>query len=305
MGAKLWIEDGYGGMVVSGGRKALVRKIRNYSPETGAGSSTKPQRSDEKGVEMGDADVVALTVPFEEPSRDGSPKTKVVALSDIINEEAEDADGNQPSIINFIDAAGRFLEGFLAKENLSKDFIKCGRPDVLLEFYTVPSLPYDFATSQANQMMSRALQVCSENNPSVTVTATLKHVQKATDQLQPFLQHDKKGAFFPLLTDRKAAILSPRPQGGIPAQGDHRAATSSGRGIAEGIDSVQVRLSQYFKPSGTKVVNNLVTVHSLCDLLQELYSQPLFNVWLTLSISMQAENEAIVSNIGALHQMCV
>ena len=120
--------------------------------------------------------------------------------------------------------------------------------------------------------MSRVLQVCSENNPSVTVAATLKHVQKATDQLQPFLQHDKKEAFFPLLTDRKAAIFSPRPQGGIPAQSDHRAATSSAKGIAEGIDSVQERLSQYFKPSGTKAVNNLVIVHSLCDLLQELYS---------------------------------
>ena len=139
----------------------------------------------------------------------------------------------------------------------------------------------------------------------MTVAATLKRVQKATDQLQPFLQHDKKEVFFPLLTDRKAAILSPRPQGGIPAQGDHRAATSSGKGIVKGIDSFQERLSQYFKPSGTKVVNDLVTVHSLCDLLHELYSQPLFNVWLTLSISMQAENEAIVSNISALNQMCV
>ena len=157
MGAKLRNEDGYGGMVVAGGRKALVGKIRNHSPETGAGSSTKPQRSDEEDVEMEDADVVALTVPFEEPIRDGSPKTNVVALSDIIDEEAEDADRNQPSIVNFIDAVSRFLEGFLAKENRSKDFIKCGSLDVLLEFYTVPSLPYDFATSH-NELRSPSLQ---------------------------------------------------------------------------------------------------------------------------------------------------
>jgi len=157
MGAKLWIEDGYGGMVVAGGRKALVGKIHKQSPETGTGSLTKPQRSDEEDVEIGDADVVASTVTFEETGSDGSPKTEVVALSDIINEEAEDVDRNQPSIVNFIDAAGRFLEGFLENANLSKDFIKRGGLDFLLDFYTVPSLPCDFVTSQANQMMSRVL----------------------------------------------------------------------------------------------------------------------------------------------------
>ena len=122
----LWIGDGYGGMVVAGGRKALVGKIHKHSPEAGAGSSTKHQRSDKEGVEMGDADVVASTVTFEETNPNGSPKTETVALSSITNEETEDADRNQPSIDSFIDAAGRFLEGFLANANLSKDFIKRG-----------------------------------------------------------------------------------------------------------------------------------------------------------------------------------
>ena len=215
MGPKLWIEDGYGEMVVAGGRKELVGKIRNHSREAGAGSSTKPQRSDEEDVEMGDADDVASMVTFEETSPDGSPKTEVVALSDIIDEEAVYADRNKPSIDNFIDAAGRAPEEFLANANLSKDFIKRGGLDFLLDFYTVSSFPYDFATNQANQMMSRVLQVCGENSPSVTVAATLNHALKAIHQPQPLLQHDKKEAFFAPLTDRMAAILSPPPQGGI------------------------------------------------------------------------------------------
>ena len=32
MGAKLWIEDRHGGMVVAGGRKELVGKIHKYIP---------------------------------------------------------------------------------------------------------------------------------------------------------------------------------------------------------------------------------------------------------------------------------
>ncbi|RPB00949.1 hypothetical protein L873DRAFT_1678406 [Choiromyces venosus 120613-1] len=305
MGAKLWIEDGYGGMVVAGGRKALVGGIHKHSLEPAAGSSAKSQGGDEEDVEMGDADVVLPTLTFGETSPDGAPKDEVVALSDIIDEDAEDADKNQPSIVNFIDAAGRFLEGFLANANLSKDFIKRGGLDFLLDFYTVPSLPYDFATSQANQMMSRVLQVCSENSPSVTVAATLKHTQKAIDQLQPLLRHDKKEAFFAPLTDQKATILPSRLQGGIPAQDEHRATASTGEGIVEGVEAIQAKLSQDVRPSGTKLIKDLVTVHSLCYLLQELYGQPLFNVRLTLSIFMQPENEAIVSNLGALHRMCV
>ena len=75
-------------------RKALVGKILEHSPEAGAGLSPKPQRSDGEDVEMGDADVVASTVTFEETSPDGSPETEVVPLSDITDEEAEDADRN-------------------------------------------------------------------------------------------------------------------------------------------------------------------------------------------------------------------
>ena len=72
----------------------------------------KPQKSDKEDVEMGDADVMASTVTFEETGPDSSPKTEVAALSDIIDEEAEDADRNQLSIVNFLDAAGYFWKGF-------------------------------------------------------------------------------------------------------------------------------------------------------------------------------------------------
>ena len=139
MGSKLWIEEVYGEIVVTRGRNALGGKIHNPSLERGAGSSMKPQRSDEKDVDMGDVDVVAFTATFKETSLDDSTKTKVVALSGMIDEEVEDAGGNQASIVNIIDAAGTFLEGFLAHANLSKDFIKRGSLDVFLDFIPFPA----------------------------------------------------------------------------------------------------------------------------------------------------------------------
>ena len=98
-------------------------------------------------------------------------------------------------------------------------------------------------------MMSRVLQVCSEHSPSVTVAATLKHAQKAIHQLQPLLRHAKKEVSAPI-TDGKAVILSTSLQGGISAQDDDLAATSSGEGIAKGL--------KQFKKSFLKVLDSMV-----------------------------------------------
>lgn len=301
VGAKLWVEDGRGGMIVAGGRASLVGGTPKLSTEL----CRKP-RDNTEDVEMSEADVVGGTDP-------SSAKADVVSLADIVDEEAEDPDKSQPSITNFMDAAARFLEGFLANTNLCKDFIKLGGLDYLLDFYTVPSLPYDFATSQANQMISRVLQVCSENNSVPTVAATLKHAQKAIDQLQPLLRHDRKEAFFAPLTDRKSSIPLPHSQGGMPVDDDHVETGSTSKVVDEA--PLTPKLSEAIAQSerrshkiithGTKLVKDLVTAHSLCYLLQELFSQPMFNVRLTLSLFMLRENETILSSLGALHRMCV
>lgn len=290
MGAKVWVEDGCGGMVVAGGRKALIGGdgMVKLVTATAAEGSNNPQGNDGEDVEMSDADATAPTTALAETKLDGLPKGDVVSLTDIVDEEAEDADKNQPSIATFIDVAARFLEGFLANTNQTKDFIKRGGLDFLLDFYTVPSLPSDFATSQANQMVARVLQICSENSPTVTVAAVLKHAQKAIQELQPLLKHDKKAGFFAPLTDQNVlASPSDNDNGGDP-------------GFVAEIQAVHD-----VRSNGTKLVKDLVTIHSLCYLLQELFATPVFNTRLTLSLFQTPENETLVSKLGALHRMCV
>lgn len=309
MGAKVWVEDGYGGMVVAGGRKALIGggmvKSVGGSVAATAESSKNSQGNDGEDVEMSDADAIAPTVTLGETEPDGTPKGEVVALADIVDEEAEDADKNQPSIANFIDVAARFLEGFLANTNQTKDFIKRGGLDFLLDFYTVPSLPSDFATSQANQMVARVLQICSENNPMVTVAAALKHAQKAIQELQPLLKHDKKEGFFAPLTDQTASALSPRLQGGIPSNDHSDASKAVNKAFDDADFMAEKQAIHNVRSNGTKLVKDLVTIHSLCYLLQELFATPVFNTRLTLSLFQTSENETLVSQLGALHRMCV
>lgn len=308
MGAKVWMEDGYGGMVVAGGRKALIGGSGIVKPTEDfvAESSKNSQGNDGEDVEMSDADAMAPTVILGETRPDGAPKGEVVALTDIVDEEAENADKNQPSIANFIDVATRFLEGFLANTNQTKDFIKRGGLEFVLDFYTVPSLPSDFATSQANQMVARVLQICSENSPTVTVEATLKHAQKAMRELEPLLKHNKKESFFAPLTDQKVSTLPPRLQAGIPINDDHGAAEPAGKFLVDDVDSMAEKQTVHnVRSNGTKLVKDLVTIHSLCYLLQELFGTPVFNTRLTLSLFQNPENESLVPQLGALHRMCV
>lgn len=297
MGAKVWVEDGCGGMVVAGGRKALIGgdgMVKLATAATAEGSNNS-QGNDGEDVEMSDADAIAPTVILP----DGSPKGEVVSLTDIVDEEAEDADKSQPSIATFIDVAARFLEGFLANTNQTKDFIKRGGLDFLLDFYTVPSLPSDFATSQANQMVARVLQICSENSPTVTVAAALKHAQKAIQELQPLLKHDKKAGFFTPLTDQNV-LASPF------SEDNDGAPKPAGKALVGDAGSVtEIQAVHNVRSNGTKLVKDLVTIHSLCYLLQELFGTPVFNTRLTLSLFQTPENETLVSQLGALHRMCV
>lgn len=308
MGAKVWIEDGCGGMVVAGGRKALIRggggaKLMGSSAAATADPKNS-QGNDGEDVEMSDADAIAPTVTLGETEPDGAPKGEVVALADIVDEEAEDADKNQPSIANFIDVAARFLEGFLANTNQTKDFIKRDGLGFLLDFYTVPSLPSDFATSQANQMVARVLQICSENSPEDTVDAALKHAQKAIQELQPLLKHDKKEGFFTPLTDQNVSPLPPRLYGGIPAN-DNITPEPASQALGDADSLAEKQAVQNVRLNGTKLVKDLVTIHSLCYLLQELFATPVFNTRITLPLFQKPENETLVSQLGALHRMCV
>lgn len=302
MGAKVWVEDGCGGMVVAGGRKALIGGdgMIGLAAATTAEGPNNSQGNDGEDVEMSDADAVAPTVTQTETKSDGAPKGEVVSLADIVDEEAEDADKNQPSIATFIDVAARFLEGFLANTNQTKDFIKRGGLDFLLDFYTVPSLPSDFATSPANQMVARVLQICSENSPTVTVAAALKHAQRAVQELQPLLKHDKKAGFFAPLTNQN--VLASPPNDGI----NDDAPTATGELFVNDAGFVADTQGVHnVRSNGTKLVKDLVTIHSLCYLLQELFATPVFNTRLTLSLFQTPENETLVSQLGALHRMCV
>lgn len=309
-GAKVWMDDGKGGTIVAGGRRALVGS--NATSLSGTGSSEEGMaitgsKCEEEDIEMTDADpMVPTPVAPREQEPDGSPKGEIVYLGEVIDDDETPADGSKqpPSIATYIDVVARFLEAFLQNSAHSKDFIKRGGLDTLLEVYSLPSLPYDFATKHANNSLSRALHILCDNNSQPALNAILKHAQNAINGLEPLLSHTRKEGYFAPLTNSSCSvdILPPRLQAGAPRFGDDRS-------VMDGDEEAERQAIENVKANGTKLVKSLVTVHAFAVLLSDIFIQPMFNIRTVMpmfqSISSHTEYESLIPRLGALHRICV
>ncbi|KAF8252457.1 hypothetical protein K440DRAFT_651549 [Wilcoxina mikolae CBS 423.85] len=312
VGAKVWLDDGQGGLVVSGGRKALAGYALNdsttKSAETSESSSSGTKGNDGEDVEMSNADAVPATVTIGETHADGAPVGQVVTMADLKYEEAG-ADNKLLPITDYIDVAARYLEGFITNTTQTRELLRRNGLDKLLEFFWLPSLPYDFATSQANQTLCRAIHLCCESNLVDSLKAVFTSAQKAADRLQPFLEHNRKEPFFAPLTDptsKNAAPLPPRLQGSLPAGDDDQ--------VVLGVDNdseveVERQAVENIKANGTTIVKDLVTMHALSFLLQDLYHQSMFNVRQSVQVFLQTaqhqDKDGLIMKLGSLQRQCV
>lgn len=311
VGAKVWLDDGQGGLVVSGGRKALagyaLEDSTAKSTETSESSSSGTNGNDGEDVEMSDADAVSATVTMGETYSDGAP-AGLVTLADLKYEEAG-ADNKLLPITDYIDVAARYLEGFITNTTQTRELLRRGGLDKLLDFFWLPSLPYDFATSQANQTLCRAIHLCCESNLVDSLKAVFTSAQKAADKLQPFLEHNRKEPFFAPLTNptsKNAAPPPPRLQGGQPV-GD------IGQVVLGFDDDLEVEAERQavenVKANGTTIVKDLVTMHALSFLLQDLYHQSMFNVRQSVQVFLQTaqhqDKDGLIIKLGSLQRQCV
>ncbi|KAI5799845.1 hypothetical protein EDC01DRAFT_764959 [Geopyxis carbonaria] len=306
VGAKIWLDDGYGGLVVSGGRSALVGGT--IDGKEAQSSSTAVEESDAnetKDVEMSTSHRIVRTVPVGETCPDGAPVGEVVRLEDIYDEESATKEKHL-AITDFIDASARYLEGFIQNSSQTREFLRREGLQKILQFYNLPSLPYDFATSQANQTLCRAVVMCCEHSLIDTLKLVFKSAQKAVDRLEPLLQHNKKEPFFGPLTNpaaKNANVLPPRLQGGIPVSDEIKS-----EGDSEDTEANHVRNVQ---ANGTTLVKDLVAMHSLAFLLQHIYQQGQgsFSVRTSgpgfIQTTHDLDKDGLIAKLGMLQRQCV
>lgn len=185
VGAKLWVENSDGKILVSGGRKALWGK-----------EGSRHQQSRELSSQGGDVemtDIDASASPVEPPNAD-------VYIDEVVEHE-DPKDG--PTTTQFITATCKFLEGFFINESLCSAFIEEGGLEFVLDFGTLPCLPYNFNEFfVVGEDFSRVIQLIVEQKPHLALPSLIRRFQAACDELEPFMSNEHQSAYLSVFTSR-------------------------------------------------------------------------------------------------------
>ncbi|KAI9847392.1 MAG: hypothetical protein M1837_002581 [Sclerophora amabilis] len=273
VGAKLWIEKENGQTHVSGGRSALNGSANRAHDAQASDDEVQP--SDLSGdVEMAEAGRQKMS-PL-------AGLDESVSHEDIL--EKENSSANRPSVSAYLDVLSRFLSGYFSNTLLCANFIEQGGAEWFLDLAMLPSLQHDFNSQLASQSMSRVIHVLVEQKPHLVLPSLLKRTQAAVNDLRPFYEHKGKRAFFEPLIDT---------------------AESTSVNGANRLNQVE----EDIKASGTFFAKTLVTLHTLCSLLCETFSQHLFNHRPSSSVFNQVNLADmyvnLVTSLGSVQRACV
>ncbi|TPX56315.1 hypothetical protein SpCBS45565_g08434 [Spizellomyces sp. 'palustris'] len=122
---------------------------------------------------------------------------KVVDSGMQLSADLASEDKRDSRISQFIDVVARFLEGLFQNVAHCKDFIKMEGVQILLKYYTLPTLPYDFASSASSYSLSYLFRLMIEVNASQVVAQMLKEIDGAITGAQQFLSYEGEGGYIP------------------------------------------------------------------------------------------------------------
>lgn len=212
--------------------------------------------------------------------------------SDVIMEDAAISSEDQSMLANsdrlvtdtkadettstYIGTATKFLAGFFENSNICSAFIDAGGAESVLEFATLPSVQYDFNNHSASHETARVIHMLVEQKPHLVMPSLLMRTQEAIDMLEPLCSHADSSAFFAKYTTPNQTVSED---------------------------------SEYSRPSGTLLVKQLVAVHTLCNVLYEVFCPPIYNARSSHTIFTQVNLTdmyvKLIKSFGKLHRTCV
>ncbi|KAL8934769.1 MAG: hypothetical protein Q9211_005055, partial [Gyalolechia sp. 1 TL-2023] len=176
----------------------------------------------------------------------------------------------------YIGTAMKFLGGFFENSNVCSAFIDAGGAQLVLEFATLPSVQYDFNNHSASHETARVIHMLVEQKPHLVMPSLLRLTQEALDVLEPLCDYADSSAFFAKYTNPDQTV-------------------------SEDLDLSPA--------SGTLVMKHLVAVHTLCNVLCEVFSSPIYNARSSHTIFTQVNLTdmyvKLIRSFGKLHRTCV
>lgn len=192
--------------------------------------------------------------------------------------EAEDASTDEDSergskVASFINVAMKFLSGFFENPALCSNFAELGGLEFVLDFATSEYLKYDFGRGSASQEIAKVVHMLAEQKPHLVLPSLVHRTQSAVDTLTTFSDHNDGSAYF-------------------------------GRFTTPGLE-----IDQESAEVVSTIVKSLTSVHSLCAVLYETFSGPVFNSRTSHTVFNQvnlADKYAVlVKSLSRLHRACV
>lgn len=201
----------------------------------------------------------------------GAPTIAMGADSNAAMEE-DDPKG-PPKVASYINVAMKFLSGFFENSASCGTFAELGGLEFLLDFATSESLRYDFSMSSASQEIAKVVHMIAEQKPHLVLPSLVQRTQHEVDALQIVSDHDDGSAFFAKFTT-----------------------------AGQEMETKDYEL-------GTKVVKSFTSVHSLCNILYETFSGPVYNSRSSHTVFNQVnladEYVVLVKSLSRLHRACV
>ncbi len=271
-GAKLWLEGEDGQLPVAGGNETLTGERNGLSgPQSIESEERRASNLEDVTMEVDAAAGASSSVAVTDA-------TQAIALQRILDEDSE-KDG--PNISTYIMVALRFLYGFFENPSHCSAFVEAGGVHSVLDLATLPTLPYDFNNRTASQELSRVVHMMAEQKAHLVLPPLVRRTQAAVDQLEPLASLEDGLTLFAEVSEFGRSDTS--------------------------LQNRQVR--ELGQPEGTSLVKGLVAVHTLCSILCETFSQPVFNHRSTHTpfnqVNLADMYAALVKSLGRLHCACV
>lgn len=175
----------------------------------------------------------------------------------------------------YIEVAMKFLGGFFEASTtpLCSMFVEHGGAEDLIKMSLLPKLEYDFNNQQASSDIARVLHMLAEQKPHLVLPSLLQNLQQAVNRLQPLYNHTGEDSFFAEFTTSGSS-------------------TETSKAAIGSIISVA-----------------LVQVHTLCKILHEIFTTPIYNTRSTHTpfsqVNLADVYANIVKSLGLLHRVCV
>ena len=237
-------------------------------------STIVPTVEDDNDVVMAEA-----TSSWQSSSAESMKELNQSSKFDGVGDKEDEKYG--PCTATYINVAMKFLAGFFENSTLCTAFIELGGVEFVLDFATLPSLQYDFNNQAAGQEIARVIHMLAEQKPHLVLPSLVKRTQNAANDLDVLSNHTDGSAFFSEFTFTD----------------DNSSNGSTGVSKQKGTTN------------GTVLVKSLVYVHTLCNILYETFSQPIYNSRSNHTVFSQVNladmYSELIKSLGRLHRACV